>query len=98
MSSEVSIPEEAIAAADHPHWTTKEKLRAAAPLIVAANEGQSDVHVVAYASLHEIVRRFLAGEANRRYLARRFEEIEEDLRRAVVERRRASALRGEEGQ
>jgi hypothetical protein len=58
-----------------------------------AEPTQSDIHLVAYASLHETVRRFLAGEANRRYLTKRFEDIEEDLQRAVV-----AARSGGEGQ
>jgi hypothetical protein len=53
----------------------------------------SDIHLVAYASLHETVRRFLAGEANRGYLAKRHRDIEEDLQRAVVAARRALGVR-----
>lgn len=53
---------------------------------------ESDIHLVAYAALHETVRRFLAGEANRRYLTKRFIDIEEDLQRAVVARRAAEGL------
>ena len=52
----------------------------------------SDVHLVAYASLHETVRRFLAGEANAKYLRKRHADIEEDLQRAVVAARAGSAL------
>jgi len=48
-------------------------------------------YVVAYASLHETVRRFLAGESNVKYLRKRHGDIEEDLQRAVV----AARVRGE---
>lgn len=40
-------------------------------------------YVVAYAALHETVRRFLGGEANAKYLRRRFGDIEDDLQRAL---------------
>jgi len=43
----------------------------------------SDIHLVAYASLHETVRRFLAGEANRGYLIKRHRDIEEELQHAL---------------
>lgn len=42
-----------------------------------------DAYAVAYAALHEVVRRFLAGEANARYLRRQHAEVEDDLRRAL---------------
>lgn len=45
---------------------------------------EEDRYLVAYASLYETVRRFLAGEANRSYLAKRHQDIEEDLQRARV--------------
>lgn len=53
---------------------------------------ESDIHLVAYASLHETVRRFLEGEANRGYLAKRHRDIEDDLQRAVVAKRAARDL------
>lgn len=54
-----------------------------------ADPNASDMHLVAYASLHETVRRFLAGEASRGYLAKRHRDIEEDLQRTVVAARAA---------
>lgn len=59
---------------------------------------EQDIHLVAYASLHETVRRFLEGEANRSYLAKRLRDIEEDLQRAVVARRAAEGGLVEEDQ
>lgn len=47
---------------------------------------ESDIHLVAYASLYETVRRFLEDEANRSYLGKRHRDIEEDLQRAVAKR------------
>jgi hypothetical protein len=53
---DITIPEEALRAADHPHWTTRAKLEAAAPLIVAAAlsemADQLDVRGVDDASAH----------------------------------------------
>lgn len=49
---------------------------------------RSDPHLVAYASLHEVVRRFLAGDANTKYLRKRHTDIEEDLQQAISAVRR----------
>lgn len=43
----------------------------------------ADRYLAAYAELHELVRRFLAGEANARTLRRRHAEVEADLRAAL---------------
>lgn len=50
---------------------------------MATQPSEQDTYLVAYASLHETVRRFLEGEANRGYLAKRFRDIEEDLQQAL---------------
>jgi hypothetical protein len=55
----------------------------------------SDIHLVAYASLHETVRRFLEGESNVKYLRKRHRDIEEDLQRAVVAARLGVREEGE---
>lgn len=67
--------------------TTPHAEKIADAILAAGYTQGSDIHLVAYASLHETVRRFLAGEANRSYLTKRFEDIEDDLQRAVVARR-----------
>lgn len=53
----------------------------------------SDIYLVAYASLHETVRRFVDGEASRGYLAKRHRDIEEDLQQAVAIARAALGVR-----
>jgi hypothetical protein len=72
-------------------WTirSRDSLQLADAVLAAGYAQGSDIHLVAYASLHETVRRFLAGEANRSYLSKRFEDIEDDLQRAVVAERTA---------
>lgn len=49
----------------------------------AAPVAPGDRYLAAYAELHELVRRFLAVDANLRYLRRRHAEVEDDLRRAL---------------
>lgn len=48
-----------------------------------AATARADALLVAYAELHELVRRFLAGEASARTLRRRHADVEDDLRRAL---------------
>jgi hypothetical protein len=82
MSGDVfPIPEEAIEAADHPHWTTEERLRAAAPLILAAELDRLADNIRAEAGdPHN------GWRANETYRAQKiFGEL----------KRRASVLRGE---
>ena len=49
-----------------------------------------DLHLVAYASLYEVVRMYLAGEVNIKYLRKRHKDIEEDLQQEVIRERQAN--------